>query len=505
MTTLRLILGDQLSHSISSLHDCASGDVLLMAELAVEASYANHHKKKLAFIFSAMRHFAEELRQQQHQLDYITFHDPENTGDFTGEVRRAIRRHGVQKIIVTSPGEYRLLDLFTSWQDDFNIPVEIRQDDRFLATAEEFSEWADGRKSLRMEYFYRQLRRRYQVLMDGDEPSGGNWNYDSENRKPPRQGLTPPQRHITPPDAITNEVLGLVETHLSDHFGRLDGFEFAVTRADALKVLDRFIDERLPQFGTYQDAMIEGEPWMFHAHIGLYLNIGLLLPLEVIERAELAYRQGFAPINAAEGFIRQVLGWREYIRGIYWLKMPEYAELNGLNAHRPLPDFYWTADTKLNCIKQCVQETHDHAYAHHIQRLMVLGNFALIAGIDPKDVNAWFLGVYADAYEWVELPNVTGMALFADHGILASKPYAASGAYINRMSTYCQGCAYKPTVKSGPDACPFNYLYWDFLMRNKDTLRGNPRLGMPYNNLAKMSDERQMEIRADSEIFLNSF
>ena len=503
MAHLRLILGDQLSPEISSLSDIAPDDVILMAELKAEAGYANHHQKKIAFIFSAMRHFAEELKTAGHHVDYIRYDDPQNTGDFTSEVKRALTRHHIDSIIVTAPGEYRLKSIFDSWSDAFDQTVEIREDDRFLSTIEQFNDWAEGRKSLRMEFFYRELRRQYQILMDGDQPVGGQWNYDSENRQPPKEGLHPPHRQITPPDAITQEVLALVAEHFDDHFGHLDGFDFATTRAEAELVLDRFITERLPLFGTYQDAMVEGEPWMYHAHIGLYLNAGLLSPMTAIKAAETAYMQGFAPLNAVEGFIRQILGWREYVRGIYWLKMPEYAAENALDAQRPLPEFYWTAETKMNCLKQAVTETRDNAYAHHIQRLMVLGNFALIAGIKPDDVNAWFLGVYADAYEWVELPNVSGMTLFADGGYLASKPYAASGAYINRMSTYCKSCAYKVSQKNGTEACPFNYLYWDFLIRNQDRLSNNPRMGMPYRTLAKMDDAKKDAIKADSQAFFD--
>ena len=502
MPTLRLILGDQLSPNLSSLRDLAPGDRILMAELAAEAGYANHHKKKIAFLFSAMRHFADDLLKAGHQVDYIRFDDPDNTGDFTGEVERALNRHAIDRLVVTAPGEYRLHLIFESWKDRLSCAVDIREDDRFLSSIDAFKSWADGRKTLRMEFFYRELRRQHHILMDGDEPVGGQWNYDSENRQPPKEGLSPPTRHITPPDAITQDVLDLVERHFPNHFGRLDGFDFATTRSDAERVLERFIDERLPLFGTYQDAMVEGEPWMYHAHIGLYLNAGLLDPMAVIQAAELAYRQGAAPLNAVEGFIRQILGWREYVRGIYWLKMPDYADENALDAQRPLPDFYWTAETDMNCLKQVVSETHDHAYAHHIQRLMVLGNFALLAGLDPREVNAWFLGVYADAYEWVELPNVTGMTLFADGGYLASKPYAASGAYINRMSTYCKNCRYKVAQKNGEDACPFNYLYWDFLIRNQDKLRSNPRMGMPYRTLAKMDAEKINRITSDSAAFL---
>ena len=338
--------------------------------------------------------------------------------------------------------------------------------------------------------------------MDGKDPVGGAWNYDSENRQPPKEGLFPPSRHITPPDPVTEDVLSLVETEFADHFGTLDGFDFAVRREDALNVLERFITERLSLFGTYQDAMVDGEPWMYHAHIGLYLNAGLLLPIEAIKAAEKAYEQGFAPLNAVEGFIRQILGWREYVRGIYWLKMPDYANLNFLEANRKLPDFFWSAETKMRCLNQAVTETRDNAYAHHIQRLMVLGNFALIAGINPEEVNHWFLSVYADAYEWVELPNVSGMTLFADGGTLASKPYAASGAYINRMSTYCKNCHYKVSAKSGKTACPFNYLYWDFLIRNAETLSKNPRMGMPYRTLAKMDNEKRQTIISDAASFL---
>ncbi len=502
--TLRLILGDQLSTDISSLRNAQDDDIILMAELADEAGYANHHKKKIAFIFSAMRHFAEALRKDGKTVDYVTYTDAENTGNFTDEVARALSRHHIDRIVITAPGEYRLMAMFKTWGDAFNLPVEILDDDRFLSSIDDFKTWAKGRKSLRMEFFYRDLRRKYNILMDGDAPLGGAWNFDSENRQPPKEGLFPPHRHTIPSDHITDEILALVAAQFPTHFGNLDRFDFAVTRDDALAVLDRFITERLPLFGTYQDAMVDGEPWMYHAHIGLYLNAGLLLPLEAIQAAEDAYHQGFAPLNAVEGFIRQILGWREYVRGIYWLKMPAYSTLNFLNAKRPLPDFYWTADTPMRCLNQAVSETIDNAYAHHIQRLMVLGNFALLAGIDPAEVNHWFLSVYADAYEWVELPNVSGMTLFADSGYLASKPYAASGAYINRMSTYCKNCAYKVSVKSGPTACPFNYLYWDFLIRNADVLSKNPRMGMPYRTLSKMDDAKRDTITADAQVFLDT-
>lgn len=502
---LILILGDQLSQSMSSLKDAnKDGDVILMCELRTEAIYVKHHKKKIAFVFSAMRHFALDLQNHGFTVRYTHYDDPDNSGTFLGEVERALEETGAKSVIATYPAEFRLTSEFNTWADRLNVSVDLREDDRFLCSTSEFNAWADGRKQLRMEYFYRDMRRKYSILMDGSDPLGGQWNYDAENRKPPKDGLSVPTPSTFESNSITEDVLKLVEAEFPDHFGDLHPFPFAVTRDQALDVLDRFINERLPQFGDYQDAMVQDEPWMFHSHISFYLNCGLLSPLECIQAAEDAYYKGNAPLNAVEGFIRQILGWREYVRGIYWLKMPDYKTQNALNATRPLPDFFWTADTQMNCLRQCVSETKENAYAHHIQRLMVLGNFALIAGLHPDEVNEWYLLVYADAYEWVELPNVSGMVLFADDGLLASKPYAASGAYINRMSDYCKSCRYKVTKKNGPDACPFNYLYWDFLDRNGEKLRGNPRMGLIYKSFQRMSDEKRAAVRDDSSRFFKA-
>ena len=500
---LHVILGDQLNRTISSLTDCDPGkDLILMCEVWDEATYVKHHKKKIAFIFSCMRHFAQELRDKGYNVHYTKLDDPENAGSFRGEVARAIKAHNPERIIVTEPSEYRVLEDIKLWEEDLGTPVEIRPDNRFLCTHEEFANWAEGRKQLRMEYFYREMRRKYGILMNDDKPEGGDWNYDSENRKPPKDGLDIPETYTSEPDTISRECINLVAEKFLDHFGDLEPFYFAVTRDQALYALDQFITERLTNFGDYQDAMIEGEPWMYHSHISFYINIGLLEPLECCERAEAAYAEGCAPLNAVEGFIRQILGWREYVRGIYWLKMPEYETENFLNANRKLPDFFWNPDkTQMNCLKQCVTETKENAYAHHIQRLMVLGNFALIAGLSPEEVNEWYMIVYADAYQWVELPNVTGMILFADGGVLGSKPYAASGAYINKMSNYCKGCAYAPSKKNGDKACPFNYLYWDFLIRNEDALRGNPRMGMIYRTLDRMGEEKVDAVEYDTKRF----
>ncbi|MEC8088658.1 MAG: cryptochrome/photolyase family protein, partial [Pseudomonadota bacterium] len=378
--TLRLVLGDQLSEGLSSLSDLdPKSDVVLMVEVIEEVTYVKHHKRKVAFLFSAMRHFAEALRARGVTVDYVRLDDPENSGSFSGEVARAASRHAFSRLVVTEPGEYRVLQAMRDWQSELGIPVEIRGDDRFLCPPEIFADWAEGRKQLRMDFFYREMRRRHDVLMENGEPVGGKWNYDADNREPPDLSLVVPKPLNFQSDQTTSDVLALVEERCTDHFGDLADFGFAVTRAQALEVLDHFIAERLPLFGTYQDAMIEDEPWMYHSHIGFYLNAGLILPIEAVRAAEAAWATGHAPLNAVEGFIRQILGWREFIRGIYWLKMPDYASMNFLEADRKLPSFYWTGATEMNCMRQSIDQTRRYAYAHHIQRLMVLGNFALLA------------------------------------------------------------------------------------------------------------------------------
>ena len=502
---MRLILWDQLSESISSLKGYnADTDVIFMCEVDSEATYVKHHKKKIAFLLSAMRHFAKLLKQKCYKIEYTKLDNPSNTSSLKSEVKRIIHKYNFDHIIVTHPGEYRVLEDIKSLEHELNIHIEVREDDRFLCTTDEFASWASSRKEIRMEYFYRKMRKKYKILMNGDNPIGGQWNFDAENRKPPKKGLAIPDYYIAEIDDITQEVMSLASNRFNNHFGDIEPFYFVVTRTHALRALNQFIEQRLPNFGDYQDAMIQGEPWMYHSHISFYLNCGLLLPLECVQVAEKAYYQNKAPLNAVEGFIRQIIGWREYIRGIYWLKMPGYSNQNFLEADRRLPDFYWTANTQMNCLRQCVLKTKQNAYADHIQRLMVLGNFALIAGIDPKEVNKWFLIVYADAYEWVELPNVSGMILFADGGYLASKPYAAGGSYINKMSDYCKDCSYKVSKKNGSDACPFNYLYWDFLDRNRKKLSGNHRIGMMYRTFERMDEEKQKAIREDSKRFLSS-
>ena len=499
---LHLIFGDQLNRKISSLSDLRQNEhIILMCEILSEATYVKHHKKKIAFVFSAMRHFSKELKDEGYNVHYTKLDCPNNSGSFRGEVSRMIKAHNVKGIIVTEPSDYRILTEIKKWKEEFGLLIEVRADDRFLCSHEEFAHWVRGRKQLRMEHFYRQMRRKYNILMLGKEPKGGKWNYDNENRKPPSKHLTIPKTFSAKPDNITSEVLKLVEVNFRDHFGHLKPFHYAVTRNQALRALKTFVSQRLKNYGEYQDAMLQDDAWMYHSHLSLYLNCGLLLPLECVQEVEQALKEKDIPLNSIEGFIRQIIGWREFMRGIYWLKMPEYEQQNFLNANQKLPSFFWTSETNMNCIKTCVKNTQDNAYAHHIQRLMVLGNFALLAGLRPTEVNDWFMVVYADAYQWVELPNVTGMALFADGGILSSKPYAASGSYINKMSDYCKNCYYNVNKKNTVEGCPFNYLYWDFLIRNKEKLHKNQRLSLAYKTLERMDLAKHNLIKKDAKVF----
>ena len=498
---LRIILGDQLSPAISALDGIGPGDVVLMAEVVGECTYVRHHAKKIVLVLSAMRHFAADLRVSGFTVDYVALDDGANSQTLAGEVARAVARHRPGTLIATEPGEWRVLNDMQGWRTG-DQPVEIRDDTRFLGRIQDFRKWADGRKTLRMEFFYREMRRRHGILLDGAEPEGGRWNFDSENRRKLPAGAQVPALPGFPPDDITTEIMALVAQRFPDHFGDVAGFDLPVTARDAEKAFSGFMAERMAEFGDWQDAMKAGAPVLFHALIASTMNIGLLDPLKVCRDVEAAYRGGKIRLNAAEGFIRQILGWREFIRGIYWLNMPDYAGLNALGAHRKLPEFYWSGETRMRCIAEVVSQTREHAYAHHIQRLMVTGNFALLAGLDPDEVDEWYMIVFADAYEWVEMPNTRGMALFADGGIVGSKPYAASGAYINRMSDYCRGCAYDVAKAVGEGACPFNALYWDFVARHADRLAQNTRMAMPVRSWAKMEKGKQTAIRKQAGEFL---
>ena len=503
MTTLIPVFGDQLSPGIASLRGVDRRKaIVLMAEVWDETTHIKHHKKKLVLVLSAMRHFAASLREAGWTVDYVELEADGNTGSLTGELDRAIARHAPERIRVVEPSEWRVEQAVLGWEARLGLPVEIVEDDRFLASRAEFKAWAAARKSLTMEYFYREMRRSTGLLMDGDQPAGGRWNYDAENRKPAPRGLNFPAPARFAPDETTRAVMALVARRFADHFGDLEPFGFPVTRAQALESLDHFTAVSLPSFGDYQDAMVAGQELLYHSLLSPLLNSGLLTPREVCDAAQAAYDRGEAPLNAVEGFIRQIIGWREYVRGLYWLDMPAFRDANALGATRPLPEFYWTGETDMRCLSKCVTQTKHEAYAHHIQRLMVLGNFAMLAGVDPQAIDDWFYVVYADAFQWAELPNVIGMSQFADGGRLGSKPYAGGGAYIDRMSDYCGRCRYDVKRKTGPDACPFNALFWDFLARNRATIGGNRRLSNMYRNWDRLAPERQAEYRTSAAAFL---
>ncbi len=498
MTRLVLVLGDQLSEGLSALRAADPAcDVVVMAEVMAEGTYVPHHPKKIALVLAAMRKFAAHLRGQGWQVAYRRL-DEEGAETIVGELLRRAEEFGAVEVLATTPGEWRLIRALK----EAPLTVHFHADDRFLATRSDFADWADGKKQLRMEYFYRLMRRKTGLLMEGDRPVGGKWNYDAENRKAPPKGVDHPGPPQFPPDTEVEEVLALVEARFGTHFGHLHPFWFATTRAQALEALQHFIAHALPRFGDFQDAMMVDERWLYHSILSPYLNIGLLSPLEVCQAAEAEWQAGRAPLNAVEGFIRQILGWREFVRGIYFLEGADYPTRNALGHSRALPPLFWGAPTGMQCLSQVVRQTQEEAYAHHIQRLMVTGNFALLAGIDPAEVHDWYLAVYADAFEWVEAPNTVGMSQFADGGIVGSKPYVSSGAYIHRMSNYCGSCSYRVEQKTGEGACPFNLLYWHFLDRHRARFEGNPRMGNMYRTWDRMEAEKQDRIIAEAEDFL---
>jgi len=495
VTRLVLVLGDQLSPGVRALREADKArDVVVMAEVRAEATSVPHHPKKIAFLFAAMRKFAAALEAEGWQVRYTRLDDPGNTHSIPGELVRRAGETGAAKVIATEPGEFRLISAL----QDCPVPVHLVEDDRFLASHAVFDRWAKGRKALRMEYFYREMRRATGYLMEDGQPAGGKWNYDTENRKPPPEGIGYAGPMQFTPDAVVEEVLALVAAEFPSNFGALTPFWYATDSGQARRHLAHWVTHALPRFGDYQDAMLTGEKFLYHSVISTYLNAGLLDAREVCEAAEAAWRAGAAPLNAVEGFIRQIIGWREYIRGIYFHHGPEYLERNALGHTRDLPAMFWGGETGMRCIAETVAQTRDEAYAHHIQRLMVTGNFALLAGIAPRQVHDWYLAVYSDAYDWVMAGNTIGMTQFADGGVVASKPYVSSGNYISKMSDYCDHCRYSVKQKTGPGACPFNLLYWDFLMRHRDRFAGNPRMAQMYATWDRMKPERQETIRSEA-------
>ncbi|MGC9163301.1 MAG: cryptochrome/photolyase family protein [Thiomonas sp.] len=501
---LVLVLGDQLDAASSAFDGFdPAQDAVWMAEVAEESTHVWSSQPRTALFLAAMRHFAVELAARGWALHYTRLEDAANTGTLSGELARAAQALRPQALILTAPGDWRVLQALRDAARALGLPLELRDDRHFHATVRDFAAHAQGRKSLRMEFFYRDMRRRNRVLMDGDQPAGGQWNFDADNRDSfdPRTGPPPvPAPLRFAPDAITREVIALVRERFATHPGALDDFDWPVTRDQALAALEDFITHRLPDFGRWQDALWPGQPWLWHARLSAALNLKLLGPREVVAAAEAAWRAGAAPLASVEGFIRQILGWREYVRGIYWTHMPAYAESNALDAQTPLPAFFWSGDTDMACLRDALTQTLRLGYAHHIQRLMVIGLYALLLGVRPREISDWFLAVYVDAVEWVELPNVIGMSQFADGGRMASKPYIASGKYIERMSagSFCAACRFDPAQRSGERACPYTVLYWDFLLRHEALLAANPRTVMQVKNLARLSAAERQRIQAQA-------
>ncbi len=500
---LLLVLGDQLDAESSLLAGAdPKRDAIWMAEVDEESSHVWAHKARIVLFLSAMRHFADVVRERGFRVQYTRLGAGKGNS-LAAVLTRDCQELQPQALKVVQPGDYRVLASLKETAAVVGLPLEVLEDTHFLCSLDAFRRHARGRKQLRMEYFYREMRRESGVLMDGNQPVGGEWNYDQENRKSfGKQGPRDvPGGGWFAPDAVTRAVMAEVEERFAGHPGQLASFGWPVTRQEALSALADFVTHRLPRFGEVQDAMWTDEPFLFHARLSSSLNLKLLHPREVVQAAEAAWRkkpQAY-PLAAVEGFIRQVLGWREYVRGIYWLAMPEYLGRNALKAEYPLPQFYWTGETDMHCLRQAIGQTLQHGYAHHIQRLMVTGLYALLLGVHPQAVHEWYLAVYVDAVEWVELPNTLGMSQFGDGGMMASKPYVATGKYIQRMSNYCEGCRYKPEDAVGADACPFTTLYWDFLARHRDLLGANQRMQMQLRNLDRLSPAKLHAIQQQAQ------
>jgi len=494
------LVGNQLPYFSRILKMIPKDTAILMIESSQRGSQFRYHKKKLVLIYSAMRHMAEWLRSADWDVHYVPLGDKET---FNGAIEKHLAAMNSKDIHALIPADASQESAMKKIGEDLDIRYIWHPNDLFLIPRSEFSEWAGGKKVLLLENFYRMMRKKFGILLRSDgEPEGGIWNYDSENRLPFSNKIKPVRSFLPEPDDITRQVMEEVEELFPDHPGVTTGFNYPITPEQAEAVLDDFLLHRLDQFGPYEDVMIQSEPYVYHSLLSSSLNIGLLHPQEVIRRVEELFRKGKVKLPSAEGLIRQILGWREFIHGIYWLRMPEMAQKNFLEAKRPLPDWMYTGETRMNCLRHVIGQTVDLAYAHHIQRLMVMANFMTLAGIDPGEGNRWFMEMFIDAYEWVMVPNVYGMGLYADGGGMSTKPYISSGNYINKMSNYCSSCEYDVKKKTGEDACPFNYLYWDFLDRHTDKLRSNSRMAIPYAALGKKESSELKEIRSSSESFL---
>jgi deoxyribodipyrimidine photolyase-related protein len=501
MRNLIIVLGDQLDRKSAAFDDfCSDEDVVWMAEPLKESEHVWCHKFRIVMFLSAMRHFRDELLSRNLTVQYSelprdvhadlpeTFHDL---------LLADLTEMQPQRVVVVQPGDYRVLQELKSACVKAGIELEVRPDRHFYCDLDDFAEYAEGRSSLRLEYFYRTLRKRHEILMQDDgEPVGGRWNYDHDNRESfPRQGPSVPTGPLeVKPDELTRAVIDLVEERFAKHPGRTSEFALPVTRRQALRFLKHFVRHLLPGFGRYEDAMWHEQPFLYHSRLSVLLNLKLLDPRECVDAAIAALEDDSAPINSVEGFVRQILGWREFVRGVYWLHMPDYIEKNFFEHERELPSFFWDGETEMRCVADSMSIVLRFAYAHHIHRLMVLGNFALLWGADPRLFHDWHMAMYADAVDWVSLPNTLGMSQFGDGGVVGTKPYISSGNYVNKMSNYCGDCKFNYRNRTGDDACPFTTLYWEFLDRNHDALLDNPRMKFPVKNLQKLRQEKPEEL-----------
>ena len=506
MKKLRLILGDQLNIQHSWFKTVDANTIYVLMELRQESTYVTHHIQKIVAFFSAMEAFAETLKKLGHEVVYVYCDAPENSGELETELLKIIKSRNIDGFEYQLPDEYRLDKQLGDFCATLKIPSQAYDTEHFFCRREELAQFFEGKKQYLMEFFYRMLRKRTGYLMLGAQPEGGIWNFDHENRKPIKE-----QAHISPhPHSNQNikQVLARITRAQLPYLGTIPevNFPWPLSRNEALEYLEHFAKNLLPDFGSYQDAMQEGEPFLYHSRLSFAMNVKLLHPAEVIERVIAAHRQQPERIalNQTEGFVRQILGWREYMRGIYWAQMPQYAHLNFFGAQRKLPTWFWDGNTQMNCLKQSINQSLNYAYAHHIQRLMVTGNFMLLAGIDPDEADRWYLGIYIDAIEWVEITNTRGMSQYADGGIVGSKPYCSSAAYISKMSNYCKNCRYDSKLKTEDNACPFNSLYWYFHLRNRDKLERNPRIGMMYRTWDKMLPQHQDALIAKAESVLEN-
>ncbi len=501
MRRLYLILGDQLDRDSLIFKDVdIENDCFWMAEVENEATHVWSHKQRIALFLSAMRHFAKELQDRRLPVHYLALGE-HSFSSLADALSDTLSKQQPEEVWCVRPGDFRVFESLVKVTKKHNVTFKQLHDQHFLSTPAEFKQWAGEKKQLRLEYWYRTLRKKHQILMEDEKsPVGGQWNYDQSNRKAFKKDGPQdiPATFSWTADKITKEVITLVNETYPTHPGELNELHWPVTPVQAEQALGRFLDECLNNFGDHQDAMWSDEPFLNHSLISSSLNLKLLHPLTVIQQAEHYHWEKGAPLAAVEGFVRQILGWREYVRGLYWLHMPEWKNMNALGADRDLPAFYWTGETEMNCLSQTIQQTLKYGYAHHIQRLMVTGLFSLLYGVKPKQIHEWYLAVYVDAVEWVELPNTLGMSQYTDNGIMASKPYVASGSYINKMSNYCKHCRFKPSEATGEDACPFTTLFWDFLDSHQDNFQKNPRMAFMLKNLQRKDENELTAIRSQA-------